>query len=104
MEDVLNTIRAAVASGATPEARAAGIQACKAIIAALGATSGEAFAAPRPVNVGPTAQALAAVIRTTPPDQLFDMLIAKLRAAVPDGANAAAPQKINIPLVRIPTP
>jgi hypothetical protein len=103
MEDVIIAIRSAVAPDATPETRAAGIQACRAVIAALGATQGEPLAPPRPINVGPTAQALAAVIRTTPPDQLFDMLIAKLRSAVPDDAQVAAPKKINIPLVRIPT-
>ena len=44
------------------------------------------------------------MIRTTPPDQLMDMLITKLRAAVPVGAEVHPAHKINIPIVRIPTP
>jgi hypothetical protein len=50
------------------------------------------------------AQAVAGLIRTTPPDQLMDMLIAKLRAAVPAGAEVRPVHKINIPIVKVPTP
>ena len=101
METVLETIRAALAPEATGETRAAGIEACRAILTTLGATAGEA---PRQPEVGPLAQAVAGLIKTTPPDQLLDMLIAKLRAAVPTAAEATPARKINIPFVRIPTP
>jgi hypothetical protein len=103
MENVLDAIRASVAADATPEAKAAGIAACRAVLAALGASAGEPLAAPRPIDVGPTAQALAALIRSTPPDQLLDLLIAKLRTAVPGDAKPAAVHKVSIPLVRIPS-
>ena len=105
MENLLESIRAALAPDATSETRAAGVEACRAILTALGATAAEP-SAPRQPEVGPLAHAVAGLIRTTPPDQLLDMVIAKLRAAVPVTADAPAPapQKINIPLVRIPTP
>ena len=102
MENVLETIRTALAPEATAEARAAGVEACRAIMTALGATATEPV--PRQPEVGPLAQAVAGLIRTTPPDQLLDMMIEKLRAAVPAGAQTPTPNKINIPLVRIPTP
>ena len=104
MDTVIDTIRAAVAADATPEARAAGIEACRAILGALGATPGEPLAPPRPIDVGPTAHAIASVIRSTPPDQLLDMLIAKLRGAVPADAQVAPVQKFKVPLIRIPSP
>ena len=103
MENVIEAIRASLAADATPEAREAGIQACRAVLAALGAKPGEQLGAPRQIDVGPTAHAIAAVIRSTPPDQLMDLLITKLRGAVPDAKPVEVTHKINIPLVRIPT-
>jgi hypothetical protein len=103
MENVLDTIRAALAPEAPAEARAAGIEACRAVLTALGAAPAEPQP-PRPPEVGPLAQAVAGLIRTTPPDQLLDMLVAKLRAAVPADTKLEVPTKINIPIIRIPTP
>src|SRR4051812_16581238 len=104
MENLLESIRAALAPDSTSETRTAAIEACRAILGALGATPGEPLAAPRQPDIGPTAHAIASVIRSTPPDQLLDTLVAKLRAAVPADAQPPAPQKINIQLVRLPTP
>lgn len=104
MESVIDAIRASVAGDATPEAKAAGVAACRAVLAALGANAGEPLAPPRPVDVGPTAQAIAALLRTAPPEQLLDMVIAKLRNAVPAGSQAPTVHKFNVPLVRIPKP
>jgi hypothetical protein len=104
MENVIEAIRASLAPDASAEARNAGIQACRAVLTALGAKPGEAFSAPRQVDVGPTAQAIAAVIRATPPEQLLDLVVTKLRGAVPDAKPVEVTHKINIPLVRIPTP
>jgi len=103
MENVIETIRAALAPEAPVEARAAGVEACRAIMTALGATPTEALP-PRPPEVGPLAHAVAGLIRTTPPDQLLDMLVTKLRTAVPAGTKLETPTKINIPIIRIPTP
>ena len=104
MENLLESIRAALVPEATSETRAAAIGACRTILSALGATPGEPLAAPRQPEIGPTAHAIASVIRSTPPDQLLDMLVTKLRAAVPGDVQPPATHKINIPLVRIPTP
>ncbi|HEY4243679.1 MAG TPA: hypothetical protein VGM88_27895 [Kofleriaceae bacterium] len=102
METIFDTIRAAIAREASAEVRAAGIEACRAILTTLGVKPDEQ--APRQPEVGPLANAVAGLIKTTPPDQLMDMLIAKLRAAVPAGAEVAPMHKINIPIIRIPTP
>lgn len=91
MDAAIETIRTAVATDATPEARARGIDACRTILAALGATAGEPLATPPRVEPGPVAAAIASLIRSTPPDQLFDMLIAKLRPLVPPDTQPAAP-------------
>lgn len=104
MENLLESIRAALVPEATSETRAAAIEACRAILGALGATPGEPLAAPRQPDIGPTAHAIASVIRSTPPDQLLDMLVAKLRAAVPADAQVPTTHKLNIPMIRIPTP
>jgi hypothetical protein len=104
MENVIDAIRASVAADATQEAKAAGIAACRAVLAALGASAGEPLAPPRPIDIGPTAQAIAAVIRTAPPEQLLDMLIAKLRNAVPAESQTPPNHKFNVRLLRIPTP
>lgn len=95
-DTLIDTIRAAVASDASPEARAAGIAACRALLTALGE--------PPPntrVEPGPMATAVAQVLRSTPPDQLLDMAIAKLQTLVPADAKASVP-KMNILYVPVP--
>lgn len=101
-ENLIETIRAALASDATPEARAAGVTASRAVLAALGANAGQPLAPP-PVQIGPTAHAIAGLLRSTPPDQLLDLLIAKLSAAVPAGTQTTT-HKMTIPFVKVPTP
>ena len=97
MENLIDAIRAATADNATPEARAAGAQACRTILTALEAKLGQPLAtAPAPSN---TAQAIIAALRDTPPDQLIDLAIAKLRALVP--AQPETVQVVRIPLVPI---
>ena len=106
-EDLLEAIRAAVAEGASDEARARGAHACRALLVALEALSGEP-AAPVPpapptpnINIG----AIASAIRGVPPGQLADLLIAKLRTLVPaDAQGATAVRRFDIPLVKVPTP
>ena len=83
-ENLIETIRAALASDANEEARAAGVTACRTILTALGATAGESVGAPPPnIQIGPTATAIAALIRSAPPEQILDLLIGKLRSIVP---------------------
>jgi hypothetical protein len=50
MTELLDSIHAAVTADATPEARAAGIAACRTILSALEATLGAPLASAPPVN------------------------------------------------------
>ncbi|MBE7450538.1 MAG: hypothetical protein HS111_17055 [Kofleriaceae bacterium] len=89
MEPALEALRAALADGATPDQRAAGVAACRAIIAALEATPGE----PMPVAASPeTATAITAPISLAglSLDQVLDLAIGKLRSMVPADRLAAA--------------
>jgi hypothetical protein len=95
----IESIRVAVANDATPEARAAGIAACRAILATLGASPAE----PK-IEVGPTAAAIAALVRSSPPDQLLDLVISKLRTLVPADAHKPAVSRMTIPYVKVPAP
>jgi hypothetical protein len=102
MDNVINAIRAAVAADATPEARAAGVQACQATLAALQATPGETFQSTPRIEVGPTAAAVAAIVRSIPPDQLLDLAIAKLRSMVPAESGPPQARPFNVRLVPVP--
>jgi hypothetical protein len=104
MEHVIDAIRAAVSQDATPEARASGVAACHSILAALGAKAGEPLGATVTPNVGPAATAIAALVRRTPPDQLFDMLIGKLQSMLPAEAPLAPVRGMNIAYVKVPRP
>lgn len=86
METILESIRAAVAADASAEARAAGIVACRTILTALEASAGEPLATSTISNVSPIANA-AAALRGMPAEQLLELVIAKLRTIVPDGAS-----------------
>jgi hypothetical protein len=96
MEQVLEAIRAATAADASPEARAAGAQACRALAAVL---------EPQPATPPPEVQLpiaeLAAAIRTVPIDQLLDLAIAKLCTALPAGAEGPAVPPLNFRLVPV---
>ncbi len=101
MESVIESIRAAIAPDATPEAKAAGITACRAVLAALEGTPGQPLAAP----IAPTSPVAAVVgaLRGVPPDQLLDLAIAKLRAALPAGADVPTAQPLKFQIVPIPS-
>ncbi|MEJ7602403.1 MAG: hypothetical protein WKG01_31205 [Kofleriaceae bacterium] len=96
MDQLLEAIRTATATDASDEARAAGAQACRTILTALEATPGELLA-PTPIETTPV-QAVVAALRGVPPDQLLDLAIARLRAALPAGTDVkpVAPLKFHI--------
>ena len=102
MEQLLETIQAATAADASPEARAAGAQACRELLAAL-----EPQPTPAPSPGPPPAELklpiaeLAAAIRTVPLDQLLEISIAKLRTARPAGVEVPAVTPLKIQLVPI---
>lgn len=100
MEPVIDAIRAAVAPDASFEAKAAGITACRAILAALDATPGQPIGA-APVPATPVS-AIVGALRGVPPEQLLDMAIAKLRAVLPAGAEASPVKPFAIPMVAAP--
>lgn len=84
MNEHIEAIRIAVAGGASAEAKANGVIACRAILTALGAEPGKTIAVPG----APTPHPLANI----DPGQALDLLIAKLTAALPkegDRPNAA---------------
>lgn len=100
METFIETIRAATAADATPEARSAGVQACRAILTALEATSGQPLAAPA-IPASPIASMVGA-LRGVPPEQLLDIAIAKLRSALPTDAKVAPVRPLQFHLVQLP--
>ena len=130
MENLLETIRTAVRDDADPDARRAGMAACREIIAILELVSDDepteestgssssvpapapastassepapASAPPAPASappppapapaVDPAAVAtLLASLGTLPPEQLLDLAIARLRAALPPGVDVSPP-------------
>jgi hypothetical protein len=98
-ENLLESIRVAMAEGASTEARTAGANACRALLAML--EPPQPPAAP-PLNL-PVA-AIVSAVRSMPPDQLAEMLIAKLRTLVPADAQQPPLRALNILRVPVPTP
>jgi hypothetical protein len=121
MDSHIEAIRLAIQAGASDEARQGGIRACRAILAALEATSPEAPTPPdasaaRPTEpaatpppmpdmppaaappVMPDVAAVVGALRGMPPEQLLDLAIARLRAALPPGSTmpAAAPVRFHL--------
>jgi hypothetical protein len=96
MESLIESIRLATTNDATDDVRAAGANACRTILIALEAKAGEPLAPPIApvVNASPIAT-IAAGLRGMPVDQLLDLAIARLRAALPPDAQA-----VNISPVR----
>jgi hypothetical protein len=106
-ETLIESIRSAVAEGASDEARATGANACRTLLVVLEAKPGEPMVPAMPVPQPPSAPiaAIASAIRGVPREQLFDLLITKLRTLVPADAAAPAPVRmLNIPHVKVPTP
>jgi hypothetical protein len=93
MTDHLEAIRVALTPTAGPEIRAAGIAACRLILAALESEQ-------TPSARLPVAEIVSA-LRGLPTDKLLDLAIARLRAALPAGA-AAEVQPFKLPIVPIP--
>lgn len=78
MTEMIEAIRAAVADGATPEQKAIGAQACRTILAALGAESGKPIDLPGAAGAADAAQPhpLAGITM----DQALSLAIARLTA------------------------
>jgi len=88
MDNLIEAIRTAVTAEASDDARAAGAQACRTILLALEAKAGEPLASAVAVAATTSTPPLAAMVgalRGVPPEQLLDLAIARLRAALPAG-------------------
>jgi hypothetical protein len=101
MQDLIEAIRTATAEGATTEQKEVGAQACRTILTALGAEAGKPIVLPGTPSPNP----LTGIDQT----QALDLLIARLRAALPADAEGAKPVRsrdpsgLRIALVRPPT-
>lgn len=107
MENLIEAIRNAIATDATDESRAAGVHACRTILVALETPAGAPMGAPTasPALAEPRSPLEAAVsaLRGVPPDQLLDLAIARLKAALPPDAKVDPVRRMNVPLVALPT-
>jgi hypothetical protein len=121
MENLIEAIRTALRDDADPVARRAGVVACRKILAALEAATDNApepaasseptaapssTALPAPALVQPAAPVdpaavatLIATIGKLPPEQLLDLAISRLRAALPPGASVPAPTPLRFQIV-----
>jgi hypothetical protein len=84
MEEAITAIQDALKPDATIEMRAMGAAACRSILAVLEPKP----TAPSPILDAAGVASLVAAVRAAPPDQLLDLAIAKLRSALPAGADA----------------
>ena len=100
MDNLIDAIRAASQSDASPEARAAGAAACRTILTALERGAGQPLAAAAPAPPSPVA-AMVGALRGVPPDQLLELAIARLRAALPAGTDVPAVTPLKFSLVPI---
>lgn len=112
MEQLIDAIRAATAPDATDDIKTAGANACRALLAALEAKQGEPLAAQPPV-VAPTSnpapaidatqvQAAIRALGSMQPEQLLDLAIARLRAALPAGAEVPPARPVKFQMIPLP--
>ena len=100
MENLIESIRSAIAQDASPEVRATGVSACRAILSALEATPGQPLASAAVVTPSPAAIAqVVAAFRGVPADQLLDIAIGKLRAALPAGTEVPQAQPLKFQMI-----
>ena len=101
MHELIEVIRAAVAEGATVEERRAGAHACRTILAAL-EPQGEPPPAAQPVAALPANPF--AVLAGLDVDRALDLVIARLRAALPDEKRAAPADRPAMRIQLVPVP
>jgi len=95
MQELIEVIRAAVTTGATTEQKAAGLQACRTISAALDTEPGKPLVPP---------SLLATSLATRPTlDQMLDLAIARLSTIASAHDAATATQKVAAVPRQLPT-
>jgi hypothetical protein len=102
MEQLIEAIRAATAADATDEVKATGANACRTILTALEARAGEPLAAPVLSAANPIETAVS-VLRGMPAEQLLDLAIARLKAALPPETKVGPVKSLTVPLVPLPS-
>lgn len=125
LQELVARVRASVAPGVTPEARAAGAAACRAILSALEAQVGQPLVAtptpltttqPTPPSTSPVARILSQLagmpreqltgllsqLGAMPREQLIDFMINRLRSALPPGAATRVSAGPRFHLIQIP--
>lgn len=107
MDNLLESIRVALSTDANDETRAAGAHACRTILAALDAKAGEAMTPAASDTAAPSASAepiaqVVAALRGVPAEQLLDLAITRLRAALPTGVEAPRVEPLKFHIVRLP--
>lgn len=106
LDDLIASIRASVAPGVSLEARAAGANACRAILAALETQVGQPLAATPLAAAAPASQLLSMLphLAAMPREQLLEFLRDKFPAGSPP---TRPPQRVAGPrfhLIQIPLP
>jgi len=110
MENLIEAIRNAVAENASDEARATGVQACRTILTALEAKPGEPLGTPSP-QLAPSAEPsepaaqiahMLGALRGIPVDQLLDLAIARMRAALPKSVELPRTEPVKFHIVQLP--
>ena len=100
METLLETIRIAVSPGASDDDKSRGAVAAQTIAVALGAVPGKPMTFSTTATTSPVSNVVGA-LRDLPAEQALDLLIAKLRALLPD-PKPVAPQALKLAMVAPP--
>lgn len=102
MTDLIETIRAATTEGASPEQKRAAAAACRTLLTSLEARPGETLGLPvlpsHPLATLPSPTNPLAMLAQLDIDQVLDVVIAKLRARVPDAAPVTSRRYVPPPL------
>jgi hypothetical protein len=97
METLIESIRTALAPDATDEGRRAGADACRTILAALEPKTAESTL---PL---PDVAAIVKAVSAMGPDQLLEVAITRLRAALPSHAKPVQVAPLKFHIVPVPT-
>jgi hypothetical protein len=104
MHELIDTIHAALTEDATAEAKQAGAQACRTILAVLDAEPGKTLAdVPSPAPAVTSANPFAALAGLDL-DHALDLVIARLRAAVPEEKQTTKPSAPGVRIQFVPVP
>lgn len=101
LDNLIASIRAAVAPNASAEVRAVGATACRSILTALEAQAGQPLASAPSAPTSPLAGILSA-FASMPREQLLEAVISRLRTALPPGTPTAATGGPRFHLIQIP--